>query len=68
VDEHYFDASRHAQVQGRVHARLEAAVRGALNGKRAELPGWRGYSAPMTVKVLFTKTWCGQLTAIMWTS
>ncbi len=26
------------------------------------------YSAPMTVKSLLTKTWCGQLTAIMWTS
>jgi hypothetical protein len=30
--------------------------------------GRRAYSAPMTLKSLLTKTWCGQLTAITWTS
>jgi len=44
--EHYFDASRHAEVQDQVHARLEAALRSALNGKRAVR---RGRQAP-TVK------------------
>jgi hypothetical protein len=27
----------------------------------------RAYSAPTTLKFWLTKTWCGQLTAIMWT-
>jgi hypothetical protein len=27
----------------------------------------RAYSAPTTLKSLLTKTWCGQLTPIMWT-
>ncbi len=31
------------------------------------LQDWRPYSAPTTLKLLLTKTWCGQLTAIMWT-
>ncbi len=54
--EHYFDASRHAEVQGQVHARLEAAFRSALNGKRAvrrsTLPSgstpWISFNAALT--------------------
>ncbi len=40
----------------------------AQNISNADLLGRRAYSAPMTVKLLLTNTWCGQLTAIMWTS
>ena len=40
----------------------------AQNIANANPPGPPPYSAPMTMKLLFTNTWCGQLTAIMWTS
>ena len=30
------------------------------------MPG--GYSAPTTLKSWLTKTWCGQLTPMLWTS
>jgi integrase len=33
--EHYFDASRHAEVQDQVHASLEAALRRALKGNKS---------------------------------
>jgi hypothetical protein len=47
---------------------VELAGTGAVVMSVRAAAGANAYSAPMTLKSALTNTWCGQLTAMMWTS
>jgi IS30 family transposase len=50
-----------------IAARLGKAV-STVSREAAANGGRGGYSAPTTLKFWLTKTWCGQLTPMQWTS